>query len=600
MVHKIFQSFVRVSLLLALSFTGMGSALAAAGDLDPTFGMGGKVTTDFGNSSLININTASAEELEALPCIGPVIAQEIVDYRNQNGPFQTIEGILNVSGVGPGTFNCIKDLITVGGHDLGYAVVVQADGKVIVAGGSSPNLSYADFDFGLARYNSDGSLDASFGNGGTVTTDVGGDHDEGYAVVLQADGKIIVAGSSSTGSDDDFALARYNSDGLLDVNFGNAGKVTTNFGSSDLGTGVALQPDSKIVVVGWVWNGSDWDFALARYNNDGTLDASFGTGGTVTTNFGSNDQGMDVAVQIDGKIVVAGGSGGDFALARYNSDGVLDTTFDGDGFVITDVGGFDGGAAVAVRSDGKIIVAGTSNSLNPDFALARYNTDGSLDATLGAGGLVTTDFGNEDYGEALALQPDGKMVVAGFSGGDFALARYRSDGSLDTSFAIDGQVTTDFSGRDDAGIGVALQPDGRIIVTGRSFNGNDYDFALARYDTDLSIELSINIEPGNPSNRINLRSKGRVLVAILSSPEFDAPSQIDRSSLTFGRSGDEPSLAFCLKRGVDVNHDGLPDLLCQFYIQKAGFQIGDVVGFLRGQTQDGIPIEGYDAVEIRK
>jgi uncharacterized delta-60 repeat protein len=223
-----------------------------------------------------------------------------------------------------------------------------------------------------------------------------------------------------------------------------------------------------------------------------------------------------------------------------------------------------------------------------------------LDGALGANGFITTDFGNDDYGEALALQPDGKMVVAGFSGVDFALARYRNDGSLDTSFAIDGQVTTDFSGRDDAGIDVALQPDGRIIVTGRSFNGHDYDFALARYDTDLSIELTINIEPGNPSNRINLRSKGRVLVAILSSPEFDAPSRIDRASLTFGRSGDESSLAFCLKRGVDVNHDGLPDLLCQFYFQRAGFQVGDIVGILRGQTQDGIPIEGYDAVEIRK
>src|SRR5687767_128745 len=117
MVQKIFQPFVRVSLILALSFTGTGSALAAAGDLDPTFGIDGTVTTDFGNTNLVNINTASAEELEALPCIGPVIVQRIVDYRNQNGPFQTKEDILNVSGVGPGTFNCIKDLITVGGHD---------------------------------------------------------------------------------------------------------------------------------------------------------------------------------------------------------------------------------------------------------------------------------------------------------------------------------------------------------------------------------------------------------------------------------------------------------------------------------------------------
>ena len=223
--------------------------------------------------------------------------------------------------------------------------------------------------------------------------------------------------------------------GDLDTTFGTGGKVTTDFGGSPVGFSVAIQSDGKIVVAGYSNVGGTFGFALARYNTNGSLDATFGTGGKVTTNYGGDDRGYSLAIQSDGKIVVAGYSnaGGtfDFALARYNTNGSLDTSFSAGGKVTTDFGGSDDlGRSVALQGDGKIVVAGDSNVGSTfDFALARYNTNGSLDTSFGAGGKVTTDFGGSgDGGRSVALQGDGKIVVAGNAavGGtaDFALARY--------------------------------------------------------------------------------------------------------------------------------------------------------------------------------
>ncbi len=367
-----------------------------------------------------------------------------------------------------------KVTTSIGGIDVGYAVAVQADGKIVTAGKS-------DSAFALARYNSDGSLDAGFGTGGKVTTEFSGAgwNDQARAVALQDDSKIVLAGVSNW----NFALARYNSDGSLDTGFGTGGEVTTDFGGSDDGFAVAVQADGKIVAAGT----SDSDFALARYNSDGSLDAGFGTGGEVTTDFGANDGGYTVALQADGKIVVAGttnnnGSNFDFALARYNSDGSLDTGFGTGGEATTDFGRGEEGYAVALQTDGKIVVAGStySDTGYSDFALARYNSNGSLDTGFGASGKVTTAFGYNNWGRAVALDAGGKIVVAGSadngSNSNFALARYNSNGSLDTGFAIGGKVTTDF-GANDEGRTVALQADGKIVVAG--FSGSD--FALARY-----------------------------------------------------------------------------------------------------------------------
>jgi uncharacterized delta-60 repeat protein len=291
-----------------------------------------------------------------------------------------------------------------------------------------------------------GDLDSSFGLGGKVLTDFGsGSVDTANAVAVQPNGKIVAAGVSGTGGGEDFALARYNADGSLDSSFGLGGKVLTDFGSGSVDTAnaVAVQPNGKIVAAGISGSGGLFDFALVRYNANGSLDPGFGADGKVLTGFGvgsSIDAANGVALQSNGKIVAAGSHfftqlGGllSFALARYNSDGSLDAGFGSGGKVLTGVAG--AANAVTLRPNGKIVAAGFSclnlggPCLPNDFALAGLNDDGSLDAGFGADGIVVTDLGGLlDTANAVALEPNGKIVAAGVSdaGGtrDFALVRY--------------------------------------------------------------------------------------------------------------------------------------------------------------------------------
>ena len=340
----------------------------------------------------------------------------------------------------------------------------------------------------------DGDLDTSFGTGGKVVTSFLGQDDFVRSVAIQSDGKIVVAGETKNGTYDEFALARYNPDGTLDTSFGNSGgkKITNSNNNGDHARSVAIQSDGKIVLAGAGDNTGNDDFALYRYNTDGSLDSSFGTGGKVFTAVGSgNDFAESVAIQSDGKIVVAGysynGSNDDFALVRYNTDGSLDTSFDSDGKVTTDVGsGSDVANSVAIQSDGKIVAAGYSFGNSGDFALVRYNTDGSLDTSFDSDGKVTTEVGSGgDVAWSVAIQSDGKIVAAGYSyngsNDDFALVRYNTDGSLDTSFDSDGKVTTDVGSGSDVANSVAIQSDGKIVAAGNSKNGNYRDFALVRY-----------------------------------------------------------------------------------------------------------------------
>lgn len=409
---------------------------------------------------------------------------------------------------------------SIGGfQDNGWYVSVQTDGKILVAG-ESYNTVTNNYDFALVRYNSDGSLDTTFSGDGKVTTDFNAGHDYGYSVAIQSDGKVVVGGTSEYGFDDRFALARYNSDGTLDTSFGIDGKITTSIGLYHAyGRSVMIQQDGKIILAGSAWNGVDEDFALARYNSDGTPDLSFNGYGTLMTDFNlpvldvdsSNDAGYSVAIQSDGKIVVAGQSnyinngimyGVLYSVARYNVNGTLDGTFGVNGKVMTDIGvGQDNGRGVAVQPDGKILVVGYSYTNYSDFALVRYSSDGSLDMSFGNGGKVVTDILSDsgDFGYKIALQSDGKILVAGYTdaGGyaadgvsalfqDFVLIRYNSDGTLDTSFDGDGIVVTDFGSTGDLGFSIAIQLDGSILVAGSSGS----DFALARYNTDGSLAAS--------------------------------------------------------------------------------------------------------------
>ncbi len=365
------------------------------------------------------------------------------------------------------------------------SIAIQNDDKIVVAGSAWMSNHY---DFALARYNPDGSLDTSFDGDGRVTTAVGSFIDYASSMTIQNDGKIVVVGHSSH----NFALVRYNPDGSLDTSFSNDGKVTTHIGSGNsYALSVAIQNDDKIVVAGSSYNGSNVDFALVRYNPNGLLDASFDGDGIVATTVGSGGSAQSVTIQNDGKIVVAGnawiGSNSDFALVRYNTDGSLDTSFNWDGMVTTTIGSNDDYAqSVAVQSDGKIVAAGYSNDGNDDFALVRYNPDGSLDLNFNNDGKVTTPIGSGyDRGYSVAIQNNSKIIVAGNSWNgsneDFALVCYNPNGSLDTSFSSDGKVTTEIGNGADSGRSVAIQNDGKIVVAGDSQNGSEYDFAVVRY-----------------------------------------------------------------------------------------------------------------------
>ena len=305
----------------------------------------------------------------------------------------------------------------------------------------------------MLRYNPDGTLDTGFGKAGMVTTQIGGNSDSANSVALQSDGKIVVAGDTLAPGNNNFAVARYNANGTLDTTFNATGKATADFSKFDYGRSVAVQSDGKIVVAGNTANGDSRIFAVARFNADGTPDISFNKSGKVTTDFGGgNAEARGVAVQSDGKIVVAGFASVDgtekFALVRYNPDGTLDRSFGGSGRVMTAVGITGSNATgVALQKDGKIVVAGyavKNSGTGYDFACVRYNTDGNVDQSFGDRGKIMTSVGQGDgKANSLAVQ-DGKIIVAGsaYVGDDsqFAVVRYDASGKLDMSFNAAGSV----------------------------------------------------------------------------------------------------------------------------------------------------------------
>jgi uncharacterized delta-60 repeat protein len=267
-----------------------------------------------------------------------------------------------------------------------------------------------------------------------------------------------------------FSHSAFSQTVLLDSTFGAGGKVTTALNLNSAGIKIALQADGKIVAVG---GNNSGDFVVARYNSDGTIDNTFGTGGVTTTDLGGTDNASDVAIAQDGTIIVAGTSGSDFALAAYNaSDGSLKSSFGSGGKVVTDFGGADSCKALALQSDGRIVVVGSTASTTKDYALIRYNADGSTDNTFGTNGKVQTDFsGDDDQANGVAVQADGKIVVCGTStqnDADVSVARYSSDGSLDGSFATGGQLLYDFKnrGKNNYAYALAIQPDGGIVIVG--------------------------------------------------------------------------------------------------------------------------------------
>jgi uncharacterized delta-60 repeat protein len=426
----------RAALLLAACAASLFvlEALAAPGDLDTTFDMDGKVTTP-----VLLSGTETARGMVVQPD-GKIIVVGEVD-----GP-GGLMGVVryNADGSLDSSFDGDGKLTVLGPANVearASAVALQADGKIVVAGYALGNSS-GNMGFVLVRLNTDGSLDASFGAGGKTSTSFGNSGDVGQAVFVQPDGKIIVTGYvhiNGSGFSYQFGLARYNADGSPDSSFGTNGKVSSPTNHEGPAWAGALQPDGKIIVAGDTFAPSG--FALERYLSNGALDASFGTGGRATTAFSGHPRAL--AVQPDGKIVAAGGgssgSSSGFALARYNANGSPDASFGAGGVVITTLmaGGSANAYAVAIQPDGKIVAAGQASpgSNNYDFALARYNADGSLDNTFGVGGKLTTAVSNAiDGAYAMAIQPDGRILAAGWADNDtgsvnydFAVVRYAGD-----------------------------------------------------------------------------------------------------------------------------------------------------------------------------
>ena len=403
------------------------------------------------------------------------------------------------------------------------AMALQPDRKLVVAGYCDGPTSQ---DFCVARINPDGTLDASFvgplGNGGgKFLLDISAASDAASAVLIQPDGKIVIAGSCYNGANSDFCIARLNPNGSRDSTFngpGGAGngQVMLPIGASDdYATAMALQPDGKIVLVGNCILGSQNDFCAARLNVDGSFDTSFvGPNNTGAGKFlfgmgSSNDYATAIALQADGMILIAGYCVSamvdfDFCIARLNTVGAFDTTFDGpsgngNGKFLLPIGGSnDLLSAMLIQPDGKIVLAGSClvSVANNDFCLTRLFSDGTFDATFdgpsGTGNgkiLLPITAAKSDNVAALTLQPDGKLLIAGHcdNGGneDFCVARLHIDGTLDASFdgpsgTGNGKFLLPIGGSDDVATSLLLQPDGKLVVAGDCYSGAASHFCIAR------------------------------------------------------------------------------------------------------------------------
>ena len=415
--------------------------------------------------------------------------------------------------------------LAVGGGSVDHltSMALQPDGKLVLAGYCN---GPANLDFCAARLMPDGSLDPTFigpnGNGsGKVIFDVGNASDFVSAVAVQPDGKIVMAGSCSNGSNSDFCLARLNIDGSFDTSFNGpggagSGKFLVPIGASDdYITAMVLQPDGKIVVVGYCFVGGINNFCTARLTVNGSLDASFaGPGGNGGGKFifavgSSNDYALAVARHSSGEIVIAGGcvsamSDVDFCVARLTASGAFDTRFDGpsaasNGKFLLPVGTLDDQVGVViVQPDDKIVLVGRcQQSLsNTDFCAVRLNFFGSLDTTFvgpsGVGGgkfLLPITASKSDAATALAIQPDGKLLISGFcdngSNKDFCVARLHMDGSLDASFdgpggVSNGKFLLPIGSGNDVVNAMLLQPDGKIVLGGECSGVGGTHFCVAR------------------------------------------------------------------------------------------------------------------------
>ncbi len=537
--------------LAMLLFGGMQTNAQTAGTLDTTFGTGGKVVLP------INANNNSEE---------------------------------------------ITDL------------ALQPDGKIIAGGYVNGNTATppTSQDFGVKRFNPNGTLDASFGNAGSVSLDFDlGSLDNITAIALQPDGKILAAGFTYRNDVTSFAIARFNADGALDTTFGTNGKLKISVGNGfDLNAifnssiSLALQPNGKFVVAGANTSTSIpyKDLLVLRFNADGTTDTSFGNGGGVSTRvFPTQSNSFAymkrIALQPDGKIVLVGkaeynpGGENHFGglFVRYNADGSLDNSFGINGILFYDSRvsrQLDYVTDVRIEPDGKIIAAGGGYILGGRSILLRLNANSTFDMSFGTNGFVTTS----QFLATTALvrrQADGKYVLGSSDGNNnvnFTAARYNNNGSVDTSFGPNGEgfISTDFFGGEDAVYAMLLQPDGKIVLAGSAFFQGGIHFALARYNGGSVVTRR---------PQFDFDGDGKADVSVFrpaSGAWYLQQSQNGFTGISFGQNGDKIVPA-------DYDGDGKTDVAVfrngTWYLQRS--QLGFTgVGF---GAADDIPVPAdYD------
>jgi uncharacterized delta-60 repeat protein len=490
--------------------------LLSTGALDPGFGTGGKATVSFDLGGGLDDEARAI----ALQPDGKVVLAGSAQLSAGNYDFAVAR--LNANGTIDASFNGVGkrtiafDLMA-GGKDRAYGVALQPDGKIVIVG--SAQVSANAYDFAVVRLNPDSTLDTTFNGTGrqVVAFNLGGTNaDEASGVAVQADGKIVVVGYAGTSAQNkSFAVARLSANGTLDATFNGNGKLAFHVGSqADEVRAVVLQPDGKIVLAGYSQvSGANNDFAVARVNPNGSLDAGFNLNGKRTIAFdlggGKNDGARSVALQADGRIVVAGYAerfipNYDFGVTRLNADGSLDTTFNGTGkqTVAFDLSSNldDEPNGVLVQPNGRILVAGfaQTGAVNFDFAFARLTPGGALDPSYAAGGKQTIPFDlggpNQDEAFGIAWQPDGRVVAGGIaqrSIENFDFAALRVDTNQVHFFAAGGAP-----GRVNV-----FRPDG-TLVTGFAPYGSAYQggvaVALADVNGDGIDDLVTGAQSGNP------------------------------------------------------------------------------------------------------
>ncbi|HYV92932.1 MAG TPA: T9SS type A sorting domain-containing protein [Chitinophagales bacterium] len=391
-----------LSAIIVIAFFS-AAAFAQAGELDSTFSGDGKVKDGFPAYGYWGSVSAIAIQPD-----GKILVASSDVYVNGAIPNRWTISRYNTDGSFDNDFGYGGAIVS--GQETSavvFSLTVCEDWKIVAV------VCMGEFWYSTLRFNSNGTFDTSFSAHTFYNT-----FNE-YAAASQSDEKVVVGGIMFGG--EGFMLIRYTSNGDLDSSFDSNGIVNTFIGSESGIHAIAIQPDNKIVAGGFTQTGMNTDWALARYNSNGTLDSSFGTQGIVTTAM-SNTTINVIAIQPDGKILAS--APGTLTLVRYNSDGSLDTTFGTNG-IVTD-SSFESTGSFALQVDGKIVAAGATSDHPHDFALIVLNQDGSIDSSFGTNGLVTTDFGSNDYPCCVAIAPDRKIVVGGNSS-EIELARYLSE-----------------------------------------------------------------------------------------------------------------------------------------------------------------------------